>query len=173
MFDEDTRTFIYRLSDSSEIPINFSLQVFKTGMLAESGYVCEDSELTNGINRSLVLSCALASNATGSYYASVYITPFSGDDIGVTYAILIDGEDRLYIDLRGFEYNKESLFWSFILLLTMIAVGAFAPIVGVALYLVSYVMLGAMGFISMSYGTFIGVLVIGVIFIWALARKET
>ena len=68
-------------------------------------------------------------------------------------------------------YGVEGLFWVFLLLFTMIGVGAFNPVVGISLYGVGFVVFGMVGIISMPIAVFFANTVLCVIAIWALKLK--
>jgi len=65
-------------------------------------------------------------------------------------------------------FGLEGLLWGFILLFTLISVGSFNPAVGIVLYLAGFIVLGAIGIISVSPAIFFAQLIIGILFIWAV-----
>lgn len=64
-------------------------------------------------------------------------------------------------------FGLEGLFWSFILLMMLITIGAYSPAVGVSLYVVGFLFLGVADILYINPVIFIAELVIGVLFIWA------
>jgi len=64
-------------------------------------------------------------------------------------------------------FGKEGLMWGFILLFTLVGVGAFNPSVAVTLYFVGLIGLGSLGIISFASPIFWANLAIGVVFVWA------
>lgn len=65
-------------------------------------------------------------------------------------------------------FGREGLFWGFILLFTLIAVGSFNPFIGVMLYLVGFIGLGLLGIVSFNWVILSASLAIGIAFIWAI-----
>lgn len=68
-------------------------------------------------------------------------------------------------------YGAEGLLWVFILLMTLISVGAFNPTAGALLYGVGFIAFGTLGLISMPISVFFANTLLVAIFIWAVNRK--
>ena len=86
---------------------------------------------------------------------------------------VVDGTGRLIATIQktlGESYRtfwKEGLFWSFILLMTLLLVGAWSPVVGVVLYLVGFIAIGLFGAVYIDPAIVVAELVLGGIFAWA------
>ena len=174
-YDEATRTFVYTIVDSSESRnALMTLKVFRLNFENSSeNPICTDSDYLNSTQHTVILSCQIPDNMTGKFYASVYIKPSENNPNGEEYVVLINGQYRFYASIEEENLRSpETLFISFILLMMMIAIGAFYPIVGIGLFLVGYIGLSLMGLIGFDLPVFFAVLVIGVAFIWALARRD-
>ena len=64
-------------------------------------------------------------------------------------------------------YGKEGLIWVFILLFTMMAVGAFNPQIGALLFGAGFTVMGMLGIISFSFTVWVAVMIVCGVFIWA------
>lgn len=69
-------------------------------------------------------------------------------------------------DIYG-SFLLEGLFWTFLVLFTLIGVGGFNPTVGAVLYLVGFIGLGMLGIISFNAIILFANVVLVVLFIWA------
>ena len=69
-------------------------------------------------------------------------------------------------DISG-KFGVEGLIWSFILLMTFIAVGTWYPPAGIALYCGGFLILGITGIIYANPAIFIAEIAVGVVFIWS------
>ena len=85
------------------------------------------------------------------------------------------GEDEQRIALLNIEvgsiasiFGLEGLFWSFILLFTLVGVGSFNPSVGIGLYTIGFIALGVIGVISVSIPIFFANILLGILFIWSI-----
>ena len=88
---------------------------------------------------------------------------------------MVSGEDEVRIAIINVEVNDtagifgiEGLFWAFILLFTLIAVGSFNPSLGVILYTVGFIALGVLGIISAPIPVYFATLTLGIVFLWAI-----
>jgi hypothetical protein len=83
---------------------------------------------------------------------------------------------ELRVDILNIKVNdlssvtgKEGVIWSFILTMTMITIGVLtgSPVIGVILYLVVFLMLGAIDLVYIDPAIAIAEIIIGVLFVWA------
>lgn len=65
-------------------------------------------------------------------------------------------------------FGLEGFIWSFILLFTMIALGIYSPVVGVALYILGFIILGVTQIVFIDPAIAIAQIVLGVLFMWAV-----
>lgn len=152
-FNEDTNTYIFTWSDGTNEGAIQRLFVERYAF-NESSVVC------NVTSSNIVgsLSCGVG-NGTYSYIAQGF-RYLSGDELRVALLTVKVGDISL-------TFNLEGLFWGFILLFTLVAIGIWNPPVGIVLYLVGYMLLGFLGVIYMHPAIFFAQLIIGVLFIWA------
>jgi len=105
------------------------------------------------------LSCNVGSSSA-SYTAYVYRRAAGKSEVLISILNIKVGDTSEI-------YGVEGLFWSFILLMTLVGVGIYNPGVGVLLFLGGFVGMGVLGIISFNAPVFFAVLTIGVVFIWA------
>ena len=153
-YDDATKTFTYTWNDLTGDIITSRLLVQKFS-LNGTETICN----TSSYAVSSSIDCVVGSDPA-SYTATAF-RKVSGESEKKVAVLSKKVGDTSSI------YGKEGLFWSFILLFTLIAIGSFNPTVGVLLYLLGFIGLGVMGIVSFTIPIFIGMLAIGIIFIWA------
>jgi len=153
-YDEGTETFTFSWTDTTGDSPTHRLLVERF-TFNNTAVVCNVTSTSLASS----LPCDISSYSTGSFTAQAFRTT-GGDERRVARLTTKLG------DISG-TFGLEGLFWSFILLLTLIAVGAFSPVIGVGLFLIGFIALGVMGVLSFNIPVFIAMLVIGIVFIWA------
>lgn len=152
-FNIVTNTFLFSWSDGSgDSPTH---RLFVENFNANDSLIVCNVTSTDIVG---ALSCGVGNN-TNSFTAQAFRDIGSGERRVALLSVRIG-------DL-SFIFNVEGLFWSFILLFTLIGIGSWNPPIGIALYLVGFTLLGFIGFISMTPQIFFANLIIGVLFIWA------
>lgn len=99
-----------------------------------------------------------------SYGAQLFRTELGETEKRITILNFKIGEDFKI-------YGKEGLFWGFILLFTLIAVGVFSPVAAVILYLFGFIIFGFLGIFSFNFEIVMANILLVVIFIWAWVRR--
>ena len=155
-FSNATNIFIYTWSDVTGDSITSRLLV-ELKQFNGTTVICD----TTSTSLSSSLTCDVSAYGDGTYITQAFRT--------------VSGEEErriniLYIEIGGTVgiFGREGLFWSFFLIFTMVAVGSFNPTVGILLYLVGFIGLGSLGIISMTAPVSIAMILIGVLFIWAI-----
>lgn len=153
-FDNNTNRFSFSWDDKTEDISTHRLEV-KRYLMNGTTLAC---------NSSLTVPVGIITCAVGDVKASYSAQGFR----------IVSGVERRIAllnakvgDVAADTFGLEGLFWVFILLFTLIAVGSFHPVIGVVLYLIGFIIMGTIGVISFSIPLLIGNLVIGIIFIWA------
>ncbi len=152
-FNIITNTFIFSWSDGSGNS--------PTHRLFVENFNANDSLIICNVTSSDIvgtLSCGVGNN-TNSFTAQAFRDIGSGERRVALLSVRIG-------DL-SFVFGVEGLFWSFILLFTLVGIGSWNPPVGIVLYLAGFTLLGFFGLISMTPQIFFANLIIGVLFIWA------
>lgn len=157
-YDNTTRTFTFTWNDVSGKSATNWLKVERYQWNGTSVACNTSSTASSG-----TLTCVL-NNVNASYQAQVFRVVGSGEWRRIGYLSIEVGS------ISHVTYGTEGLFWSFILLMTMIAIGYYYPPVGVGLYLIGSLLLSYLKIIYMNPAIFIAELVIGIAFIWAFAR---
>lgn len=147
-----SNSFIFTWSDTTGDSPTHRLEVIRRSF-NETVVICNSTSTS----LSSSLSCDLT-DRVGTYYAYGIRTASPGRWM-VTIQKTFDEAYRTFW--------KEGLFWSFILLMTMLLIGAWSPIVGVVLYLVGFISIGLFGGIYIDPAIVIAQLVMGGIFAWA------
>ncbi len=117
--------------------------------------VCNKSSANNND----ILSCAVGSSKA-EYKSQVFRRV---DSIERRIALLWARVGQIFST-----FGKEGLFWMFILLFTLVGIGSFSPVVGIALYLVGFFTMGMLGIFSMPYLVLISTMLIGGIIIYII-----
>lgn len=153
-FTTVSNSFIFTWNDISGDVRTKRLEVVR---YAANGSTIVCNQTSSDIVNSL--TCAVGSSKT-SYIASIFL--------------LEDGNERR-VDTLAYKvgdysetFGKEGLLWITILLMTMVSFGSFSPVLGITLYVSGYIILGVTGILFINPAMFVGALVIGVLFIWAL-----
>lgn len=152
-FNNQTNIFSFSWSDNTGQSISHELKVTRT-LLNGSSVICQNTSITS----TGVLTCSVGSSRA-SYLAQAYRTASGTERLISTLTTKVG-------DIAA-TFKREGLFWSFILLMTLIAVGSFHPPTGIILFIVGFVALGTVGIIAFSWEIFVAILVIGGLFIWA------
>ena len=158
-FNNNTNTFLFSWDDNREESQTHRLEVARTAINGTTLICNVTSTFDLG-----VLSCPVGSSIS-SYSGNVYRVVGEFEKRIATISVKVGDPFGIF--------GLEGLLWSFILLMTMIAVGAFAPIAGVVLYIVGFLGLGVLGIISFSPSIFIANLTIVIVFAWAFSRSRT
>lgn len=158
-FDNSTNMFTFTWEDvSSATAVNW---------LKVERYMWNGSEIvcnTTSTAKSGSLTCSVG-NVEASYQAQVFRSISGGNwrrvaflskSVGTTYET----------------YGTEGLIWSFLLLMTMVAIGYWFPPVGIVLYLFGIIGLSLMKIIYLNPAIIIAELVIGIAFIWAFGGRK-
>jgi len=156
-FNDVTNNFSYSWNDATGDLITSRLFVQRL-LFNGTTTVCNVSS-TSSIN---VLNCYVGSQTAG-YRAQSYRRAVGESERRIAVLnVQVGGSSGIF--------GLEGLLWSFILLFTLVGVGAYNPTAGVLLYMVGFFGLGAMGIIQFSPLIFIATLILGVVFIWAFRR---
>lgn len=151
-FNNNTNIFIYTWNDNTGVSPFHRLIVERTSANGTT-IVCNSSST----DASSSLSCAVDS-AYASYRAQAY--RYASPERRVAVLSIKVG------DITA-KFGKEGLLWSFILTMTMVAIGCYNPTVGISLYLGSMILLGVIGIIYVNPAIIIAELVLGIAFIWS------
>lgn len=153
-FINSSSSFLFSWSDSTGNSPTHRLLVQRIA-LNQTFIVC------NSTSTSIVgsLSCPVG-NQSASYIAQGFRKVGNEENRVVLLTIRI-ADISITIGIEGF-------FWSFLLTMTLLGVGAWNPPVGIGLYLAGFVLLGGFGIFHMPPELFFSGLVIGILFIWAL-----
>jgi len=158
-FSETTNTFTFTWADVSGVSAYNRLEVMRY-LWNGTTLVCN----TTSVLESGSLTCAVG-NTSASYQAQVYRKVSGEIEKRIAYLSIKVGEE-----FRTF--GREGLFWSFILLMTMIAIGYYIPPIGILLYTVGIILLWTTKIIYVNPAILISQLVIGIIFIWAFSTRR-
>jgi len=156
-FNNATNTFIFSWDDRTGDSTTTRLEVTRY-LLNGSSIVCN----TTSTSTLDVLNCAVG-DQEANYKAQAFRKVGTNER---RIAIL-----TIEVGSPVSTYGVEGLLWVFILLFTLIAVGAFNPTAGAALYGIGFVMFGILGLISMPIAVFFANTLLVVIFIWAVNKK--
>lgn len=152
-FNNNTNIFTFSWNDNTGDVASYRLYVQRI-LFNGSTLVCNTSTTANSGS----LTCD-TSSITGSYICRVYRT-VSGDESIL--AVLNAKVGETFKD-----YGREGLIWTFLLLLTMLAIGSFNPPLGVVLYNVGFIIMGLLGVVQFTLPIFFATNIIMVLFIWA------
>jgi hypothetical protein len=154
-FTNITNTFTFAWDDNrGESTVTHRLTV-KRVLLNGTTTVCN----TTSTALDSALSCAVG-DSRASYDAQAF-RKYDGDERRIWKLAARVGETSSIYGLEGF-------IWVFILLMTMVAIGAFNPSIAIVLYAVGFVMMGLLGIIAFSLPIMFATLVLCIIFIWAI-----
>jgi len=157
-FDDNLNRFIFSWSDGTgNIPIH-RLVVQRVAL--NQSFVVSGCNVTSSSEVG-VLTCNVG-NQTASYISQAYRNVGEGE-IRVSFLTVRVGDISITIGLEG-------LFWSFILLMTLVGIGSWNPFVGIGMFLSGFALLGGFGIFYMPPTIFFSMLAIGVLFIWAISK---
>lgn len=152
-FNNNTNNFRFSWNDIDNENPNYRLQVDRISFNGTAN-ICNDN-LSASIG---ILNCAVG-DSIASYRAQGFVKV---GDKEKRVALL-----NLKVGSAVGIFGLEGLMWGFILLFTLIAIGAFHPIVGFLLYFMGLIILGFTNIIYLDPAIIIAQLVIGGLFIWA------
>ena len=152
IFINATKTFVFSWTDNTGNSVINRLEV-KRFMMNGTETVCN----TPSYALSGSLSCAVGEGVY-SYTAQGFRT-VNGKETRVK---LLEYKVNPASDTFG----REGLFWSFILLFTVIIIGIFSPILGIILYLIGLVVLGLIGVVYIDSAIIIAQIVLGGLFLY-------
>lgn len=153
VFDNSTNIFTFSWTDNTGDTVTYRLYVQRV-LFNGTTVICNSS--TTSISSSLTCD---TSGIEATYIARAYRS-VSGEESIVAVLNVKVGE---VFDTYGFE----GLIWTFILLMTMLAIGAFNPPLGVLLYNVGFIIMGLIGIVQFNLPIFFATNIIMVLFIWA------
>lgn len=156
-FDNTTNIFSFTWADQrGESP---------TTRLEVTRYLLNGSEIICNVSSTSILS-TLSCNVGGQVasYKAQSFRILSGD-IPRRISVL-----NLKVNDPAVIYGLEGLFWVFMLLFTMLGIGAFNPSAGAILYGVGFIMMGILGIISMPTEVFFANIVLVILFLWAVNK---
>lgn len=152
-FNNNTNTFSFVWNDNSGDNPTLRLLVERT-LFNGTSIIC-NSTSSDTVGR---ITCNVGSQKA-TYRAQIF------RKVG-TKEIRVDVINNKVGDLSS-TFGLEGLMWSFVLLFTMVIVGAYYPPIGVILYLVGFLGLGAFDVVYINPAIAIAQLVLGIFFIWA------
>ena len=152
-FDNATKIFTFTWNDNTGNSPTHRLEV-KRRLFNGTTTVCDTSSTALAGS----LTCAVG-DSTASYQAQAFRTV---DSIERRIAVV-----NIKVGSAAQIFGREGLFWSFILLFTLIIVGMFSPVVGITLYLVGLAFLGFSNIVQLDPAVLIAQVIIGGLFIWA------
>ena len=152
-FVNTTNTFTFAWTDNTGGSPNHRLLVTRFLMNGTQTVCNSQSSVLSGS-----LNCAVGNNSY-SYTAQAFRT-INGKETRIA---LLEHKVNPPSDTFGLE----GLFWSFILLFTVIIIGIYSPILGIILYLIGLVALGLVGVVYIDPVLIIAQIALGVAFVWA------
>lgn len=154
-FSNSTNIFTYTWNDVTGSSISSRLLVERIAFNGTTT-VC-NSTSTSSAN---TMTCSVGSSK--AKYRAQAFRKVSGDSEGRVVVLNIE------VGSTVGTFGLEGLFWAFMLLFTLVGVGSFNPSVGVILYTIGFIALGALSIISMPIPIFFANLALGILFVWSI-----
>ena len=155
-FDNTTNMFAFSWDDQRGESATTRLEVIRY-LLNGSSVVCN----TSSTSILSTLTCDVGGERA-SYKAQAFR--------------VVDGKSRRISILNikvadpASTYGVEGLLWVFILLMTMVGVGAYSPPIAAGLYGIGFLVMGVLGVISMPVPVFFANTILVILFIWAVSK---
>lgn len=152
-FNNNTNTFIYTWNDNTNTGVHTERLLVERNQLNGNILVCNITSST----LSGSLTCPVG-NQSANYNAQAFRSSI----------LKSIAQLNVSVDHPARRFGLEGLIWSFILLMTMIAVGYWNPTVGVTLFTIGFIFLGWSGIIYFNLEIGFAMVAIAVAFIWSL-----
>lgn len=156
-FDNTTNIFTFSWNDLTGESATTRLEVTRY-LMNGTTIVCN----TTSTSASSSLTCDVGDSEAN--YGAQAFRSVSGDERRIAV---------LTIEVGGHisTYGVETLLWVFILLFTLIGIGAFNPTAGVALYGVGFIAFGTLGLIHMPISVFFANTLLVIVFLWVVNKR--
>jgi len=165
-YTESTNNFAYTWIDSSGSMHYGCLLVTLSNMTWETD-ICDSCTLST----SATILCNIGSNPNGIYTAQGYL---KFDDLYMTnYLQKTFGTWGNFTGLweQGEEEKEFGVFLTFMLVVSLIMLGVWSPVTAITLCLVGIFISSKLGFINLQIGSFVSLVILGVVVIYKISRR--